>query len=138
MKSLAGAYMPIIIFMSDGYATDNYKKQLDIIRQNKMFRRATKIGFAVGDADVKMIAEVVGNSEAVIRTTDLEVFAKLMRFVSVTSSVLRSQSSTQTEGTTGADVVKEAEEQGMVDSQDLVEVLPDYSAEEPWVDPDWA
>lgn len=138
MKSLAGAYMPIIIFMSDGYATDNYKKQLDIIRQNKMFHRATKIGFAVGDADVKMIAEVVGNSEAVIRTTDLEVFAKLMRFVSVTSSVLRSQSSTQTEGTTGADVVKEAEEQGVVDSQDLVEVLPDYSAEEPWVDPDWA
>lgn len=138
MKSLTGAYMPIIIFMSDGYATDDYKKKLDIVRQNKMFHRATKIGFAIGDADVKMIAEVVGNSEAVIQTTDLATFAKLMKFVSVTSSVLRSQSSTDAGGTTGADVVKEAEEQGVVDVQDLVDSIPDYSAEEPWVDPDWA
>lgn len=138
MKSLTGAYMPIIIFMSDGYATDDYKKKLDIVRQNKMFRRATKIGFAIGDADLKMIAEVVGNSEAVIQTTDLATFAKLMKFVSVTSSVLRSQSSTDASGTSGADVVNEAEKQGIVDDQNRVDPGPDYSAEEPWVDPDWA
>lgn len=141
MKSLTGAYMPIIIFMSDGYATDDYKKKLDIVRQNKMFRRATKIGFAIGDADLKMIAEVVGNSEAVIQTTDLATFAKLMKFVSVTSSVLRSQSSTNSSGTTGADIVGGAQKSGLIDPPADIPPIPDYDPEEPvadWEDPDWA
>lgn len=67
LNSMMGALMPIIIFMTDGYATDDWEKKLDKVRENRWFRRATKIGFALGnDADKKMIASVVGNSEAVI------------------------------------------------------------------------
>ncbi|MGN0465516.1 MAG: VWA domain-containing protein [Lachnospiraceae bacterium] len=108
LNSMTGAYVPIIIFMSDGYATDDYKRELDKIRQNnKWFRRATKIGFAMGDnADLKMIAEVVGNSEAVIRTNDLDTFAKLIRFASVTASMLASQSQTSTTAVDGASIVE--------------------------------
>ncbi|MBQ4126313.1 MAG: hypothetical protein II595_10205, partial [Desulfovibrio sp.] len=36
--------------------------------------------------DKKMISEVVGNSEAVINTSDLSLFRRLMKYVSVTSS----------------------------------------------------
>ena len=39
-----------------------------------------------------MIADIVGNSEAVIQTNDLELFKRLLKFVSVTSSMLVSQS----------------------------------------------
>ena len=98
LNSIAGNYFPIIIFMSDGHATGDYKAQLDIIRRNRWFHRATKIGFALGsDPDLKMISEVVGNSEAVIRTDDLELFSSCIKFVSVTSSVLVSTSSIETE-----------------------------------------
>lgn len=107
LNSMTGAYLPLIIFMTDGYASDNYKKELEEIRKNKWFARATKIGFAIGDApDINMIADVVGNGEAVVRTTDLEVFAKMIKFASVTASVLNSTSRTTTEGATGADVIK--------------------------------
>lgn len=107
LKNTSGLFLPIIIFMTDGGATDNYKKQLDLIRKNKWFARATKIGFALGDApDVQMIAEVVGNSEAVITTNNLEVFSKFIKVVSVTSSMMCSATSVSSEDVQGADIVK--------------------------------
>jgi uncharacterized protein YegL len=73
LSDITGNYLPIIIFMTDGYATDDYKKALDKIRENPWFKRGTKIGFAIGDdPDTDMIAEIVGNPEAVLRTDDLE------------------------------------------------------------------
>ena len=49
LRSSSGTLLPIIIFMTDGYATDEYEKQLAVIKKNKLFRRAAKIGFAIGD-----------------------------------------------------------------------------------------
>ena len=109
LKSMTCALMPVIIFMTDGYATDDYENALQEIRKNRWFRRGTKIGFALGDdADVAMIASVVGNKEAVIQTTDLELFKRLMKFVSVTASMLVSQSATSDTASSGADIVKRA------------------------------
>ncbi|MGN0362313.1 MAG: VWA domain-containing protein [Bilifractor sp.] len=120
LKSMTGAYLPVIIFMTDGFPTDDYKKALAKINENKWFRRAAKIGFAIGDnADTQMIANIVGNSEAVIRTSDLELFARLLRFVSVTSSTLASQSRTSTEALSGADIVKSAMEEGVIEEKDV-------------------
>lgn len=105
LNSMTGALMPVIIFMTDGYATDDYVSALGKIRENKWFKRGTKIGFAIGDdADVAMIASVVGNKEAVIKTDDLELFARIMKFVSVTSSMLNSVSH-PAEVKTGGDAV---------------------------------
>ena len=57
LNSMTGALMPVIIFMTDGFATDNYETALEEIRKNRWFRRGTKIGFALGDdPDVKMIS----------------------------------------------------------------------------------
>lgn len=144
LQSMTGALMPVIIFMTDGYPTDSYMGELEKIRKNRWFHRATKIGFAIGDADLSMIASVVGNSEAVIQTTDLEVFKKLIRFVSVTASMLNSQSSTEKTAPTGASVVELAKK--TLDNPNSVSVkIPDssYSKEPPpkdnddWDDDDW-
>lgn len=106
LDSIAGNLMPIIIVMSDGYANDDYKKYLDKIRGNRWFKRATKIAFAIGDdADLQMLAEVVGDSEAVIRTSDMTAFAKMIKFVSVTSSMLVSTSSTTATEVKASDIV---------------------------------
>ena len=107
LQSMTGAYFPVIIFMTDGCATDDYQKALGAIRKNKWFTRATKIGFALGESpDMKMISEVVGNSEAVIKTEDLDLFGRLIKFASVTVSMLASQSKTSNDVLTGEDVVK--------------------------------
>jgi len=108
LQSMTGALMPIIIFMTDGMATDDWKSGLEVIRKNKWYQRGTKIGFAIGDnADVAMIASVVGNKEAVIKTTDLDLFRRLMKFVTVTSSMLVSTSQTPDTKTDAGDIVKD-------------------------------
>lgn len=134
LNSMTGALMPVIIFMTDGQATDNYQKALDEIRNNRWFRRATKIGFAVGEdheVDLTMLASVVGNSEAVIKTSDLELFRRLMKFVSVTASMLVSQPSTTKTETTGADIVKMAEESGELTSREKVNIPETQYIKEP-------
>lgn len=147
LNSMTGALMPVIIFMTDGYATDDYTKALDEIRKNRWFARGTKIGFALGDdPDVKMLSSVVGNSEAVIKTTDLDLFKKLMRFVSVTASMLVSQSTTTETASTGEDIMKRAKDELEVPDDSTVSLddneydkEPDPPAEDDddWDDGEW-
>ncbi len=149
LKSMTGTYLPIIIFMTDGSPTDEYRKDLEIIRQNKWYKRATKIGFAIGECDKETIAELVGNVEAVLSTDNLELFAKLIKFVSTTASMLCSASKTSSDDVSGASVVKEAID-SLDDTSDLdtdynydVENLPDDTLDDDdgaiWgEDPGWA
>lgn len=141
LNSMTGALMPVIIFMTDGQATTDYAKELAEIRKNRWFARGTKIGFAIGDdADIKMISEVVGNKEAVLKVNDLELFKRLMKFVSVTASMMVSQSATAETASTGADIVKQAKAD--LDISDEVTVHlddDDYNKEPdpPADDDDW-
>lgn len=146
LNSMTGALMPVIIFMTDGEATSDYTKELAEIRQNRWFARGTKIGFAIGEeADKKMISEVVGNSEAVLKVNDLELFKRLMKFVSVTASMLVSQSATAETASTGADIVKQAQAQlGVADDAVVHLDANDYDKEpdppaddDGWDDGDW-
>lgn len=132
LNSVTGALMPVIIFMTDGYATDDYETALEEIRQNRWFARGTKIGIAFGeDADVKMLSSVVGNSEAVIRPTDLDLFKRLMKFVSVTASMLVSQSSTTETAREGKDIIKQAQEELNVPAESIVHLEDDEYNKEP-------
>jgi len=137
LGSMMGALMPVMIFMTDGYATDNYEDALEEIRRNRWFARGTKIGFALGeDADVKMISSIVGNSEAVIKVTDNELFRRLMRFVSVTSSMVRSQSSTAENTPSGADILQQVD--GIPEEAKVKLEKDDYNPETQLVeDDDW-
>lgn len=146
LNSMTGALLPIVIFMTDGKATDDYAKELAEIRKNRWFARGTKIGFAIGDdADLKMISEVVGNSEAVVKVTDLELLKKLMKFVSVTASMMVSQSTTTETTSTGTDIVKQAKEDFGVSDDITVHLDADDYDKEPdppadddgWDDGDW-
>lgn len=146
LNSMTGALMPVIIFMTDGAPTSDYAKELAEIRKNRWFARGTKIGFAIGDdADVKMISEVVGNSEAVLKVNDLELFKRLMKFVSVTASMLVSQSATAETASTGADIVKQAQAQLGVSDDAVAHLDADDYDKEPdppadddgWDDDEW-
>ena len=138
LGSMVGSLMPVIIFMTDGEPTDEYEGELEAIRNNRWFKYATKIGFAVGDdANEKVIASVVGNSEAVISTTDLALFRKLMKFVTVTASKLVSQSATPETAVSGAGVVQDAIKQLGLDDGITPQLAPNqYNVEPPTPDAD--
>ena len=132
LNSMTGALMPVIIFMTDGYATDDYEEALEEIRQNRWFAHGIKIGIALGDEpDVIMLSSVVGNSEAVIKATDLELFKRLMKFVSVTASMLVSQSSTTKTVSTGGDIIKQAKDALGISSDAEVNLDDDQYDKEP-------
>ncbi len=124
----SGNLMPVIIFMTDGYPTDEYKPELEKIMRNKWFSKATRIGFAIGgNPDQEMIARLVGNSESVIRTKNLGDFAALLRWVSVTSSMLQSESRVTGWESIGVDAVNEAKRRAGYDESSF---RPDFDYRE--------
>lgn len=125
LSSMTSAYLPVIIFMTDGFATDDYERELQKIMRNKWFAKATRVGFAIGrNPDTEMIAKLVGSSEAVIRTDDLGVFARLLRFVSVSASTLAGNSHTRDQEITGTEAVHRALDMADVNQADVSSGLP--------------
>ena len=95
MKSATGNKCPIIIFLSDGYPTDDWRSALERIKGNKWYQQAIKIGIALGErADEKMLGEVVGNEKNVLKLEETERLANLIEVLSVTASLAGSVSQT--------------------------------------------
>lgn len=72
---------PIVIFMTDGYATDNYRYHLEQLRKNPIFMDAKKVGIAFNSsmgADRQMVQEVAGSAQKVVQVDDLDSFAKVL------------------------------------------------------------
>ena len=111
-------FAPVIILLSDGGPTDNYKKALDSIQQNNWFKYAIKIAIAIGnDADKKVLAEFTGNNEAVIEVHNRLALKSIIRFVSITSSQVNSQSSGIGDANKQAKVVSQVK--NYVDTQNI-------------------
>lgn len=123
MQTDKSPYLPIIIFAISGYASDNYQKALNAINQNKWFRSATKIGIAMGDnPDCTMIANIVGNVEAVIRIDDnLSTISHLIRFELAKSSNFSDDFFEVSDFANVAEFVD----------------CPPVPVDDPWCDPNW-
>ena len=107
MKSETGNKVPVIIFMSDGYPNDNWEHPLSELKNNKWYNAAIKIAFALGDnADTGVLAQVVNDPEAVIKTTNLTAFKNMIRIASVTASLAASTSRTTSDPIDGKTVVE--------------------------------
>lgn len=117
LSSSTGSFLPVIIFMTDGFANDDYEAALKRIRKNDWFNKATRVGFAIGrNPDVNMIAKLTGDSEAVIRTDDLGLFATMLKFVSTSSVSIVSRSYTSDVEVSGGAVVLDAANQADIGS----------------------
>ena len=114
MKSHTGNKIPVIIFMSDGYPNDNiWEQELSTLSGNKWFQSSIKIAFALGDgADENVLEKVVGDSKAVIKTSNLEKFKSMIRIVSATASLAASTSRTSNANVTGGDIISRIESDG--------------------------
>ena len=86
LRGEVGYKPPVLIFMSDGDPTDDYKSALkNISDNNKWFRLSEKICIAVdSDSDVEVLQEIAGGGdkakgrECVIQVSELEYLKKLI------------------------------------------------------------
>ena len=67
---------------------------LEKLKGNQWFKVACKIAIAIGDdADKNVLADFTGNMESVITVHDVDSLKKMIKAVSITSSMVNSQSS---------------------------------------------
>ncbi len=93
MSDITGSFAPAIFLMSDGAPTDNYKEGLEQLWSNNWFKKAIKVAVAIGEnANKDVLAEFTGSDETVLSVHNPEMLKKMIRFVSVTSSQIGSQS----------------------------------------------
>lgn len=91
LQEPAGVKAPVIIMLSDGEPTDDYKAGLKKLQQNKWFKKSIKIALGVDDANMDVMAEFTGSKESAIYLKDKGLLKKLIHVVSVTSSSVGSQ-----------------------------------------------
>ena len=86
LQNEAGNYVPIIILISGGSPTDDFKGGLEVLKQNKWFELSIKIAVAIGqDADKNVLAEFTGTKETVVPIMNKAVMKKIIRLVSIRS-----------------------------------------------------
>lgn len=95
LKSDTGHFAPVIILLSDGEPTDDYKSGIKELKGNKWFKASIKVAIAIGDdANKNILAEFVGNMETVITVHDTESLKNIIQIVSRGVSQIGSQSTT--------------------------------------------
>ena len=93
MSDATGSFAPAIFLMSDGAPTDDFKRGLEKLKQNKWFKKAIRVALAIGrDVNEEVLAEFTGNMEAVIHAHNPEELRKWIQFVSVRASEIGSKS----------------------------------------------
>ena len=94
LQEAAGSYAPVIILISDGGPTDDFDRALEEIKKNNWFKHSIKVAIAIGnDADKNVLARFTGTSESIVEVHNKAALKNFLRFVSVTSSQVNSQSS---------------------------------------------
>lgn len=128
LQDKVGHYAPVIILMSDGAPTDDFKGGLAVLKQNKWFGAAIKIALAIGqDADCDVLAEFTGTKELVIPIQNKTAMKRMIRFISVTSSRIGSSNN-------GASSGHEAKQQQVIDAvqTEREELAPEEDIDEGW------
>ena len=90
MSSSAGAYTPLIIFMTDGKPSDMglYPEELAKLKQNKWFRYATRAGIAIEEGALspeckRVLLEITENEKNVYEAKNTVVLAKQIELVTL-------------------------------------------------------
>lgn len=93
LSSQTGAYAPVIILLSDGAPTDDWKGALTRIKQNNWFKHAIKIAIDIeSGSDRDVLTEFTGNSEAILDAKDKSTLKNMIHKVSVRASEFQSHS----------------------------------------------
>lgn len=128
MKTASGSYAPVIILLSDGEPTDDYRSGLATLQNNNWYKYATKAAIGIGaNADFGVLAEFTGDEDMVISVYDEEELKQWIKFLTVTSSQIAMKG--------GENVKSKIGDRVKAEKGETVEAKPEKAATEGMVTP---
>ena len=111
MAEPTGSRVPAIILMTDGQPTDEWKHPLAKLKNNPWFKAGVKVAIAIGDesTNVSVLEEFTGDKEAVITVHNVDQLKKIIKTVSVSASLVASQSASVGVSSTGGSAPADAQ-----------------------------
>ena len=110
LSSTAGAYTPLIIFMTDGKPSDMglYPEQLRILKQNKWFKHSTRAGIAIEEGALspeckRVLLEFTENESNIYEAKNTVILAKQIELVTLTGVDLVTQQGSIQNSSTSVD-----------------------------------
>ena len=98
------ALPPVLVLLSDGQPTDDYKKALTELKKLPWGKKAVKIAISIGqDADDDVLEEFTGNKELVLQANNAAALTKMIKWASTAASLVSAPASVamDDEGATG-------------------------------------
>jgi uncharacterized protein YegL len=90
MVRASGSVAPVLFLLSDGEPTDKYQDGLQALKDNDWYKVAAKVSIGYGQSNDAVLREFTGNPETVLHTDNPKDLKDLIRFVTITSSVVAS------------------------------------------------
>jgi uncharacterized protein YegL len=85
------ALPPVIVLLTDGQPTDDYKKSLQKFQKLPWAKKAVKIAISIGqDADDDVLLEFTGNRELILQANNANMLAKMIKWASTAVSTVSS------------------------------------------------
>lgn len=92
------ALPPVIVLLSDGQPTDDYKKGLDKLLHLPWGKKAVRIAISIGqDADDDILQEFTGNRELVLQANNPQALVKMIKWASTAASLVSAPASRATD-----------------------------------------
>lgn len=88
------ALPPVLVLLSDGQPTDDYKKNLDKLLHLPWGKKAVRIAISIGqDADDSVLEEFTGNRELVLKANNATMLTKMIKWASTAASMVSAPAS---------------------------------------------
>jgi len=88
------ALPPVLVLLSDGQPTDDYKKSLDKLLHLPWGKKAVRIAISIGqDADDDVLQQFTGNRELVLQANSPEALVKMIKWASTAASMVSAPAS---------------------------------------------
>jgi len=83
------ALPPVMVLLSDGQPTDDYKKGLTKLMSQPWAKKSVRIAISIGqDADDKVLEEFTGNRELVLQANNATSLTKMIKWASTAVSLV--------------------------------------------------
>ena len=130
------ALPPVIVLLTDGYPTDDWKRPLDKLLKMPWGKKAVKVAIAIGkDAERSVLEAFTGNPEAVLDAGNPEVLTHFIKWASTVASAVSNPTSNPMEVGDVQETEQssqETQEPRMLDGNITLPDLDDVNAEDVW------
>ena len=93
-----GSVAPVLFLLSDGAPTDDYQSGLARLKNNAWYKVAARVAIGYGECNDAVLYEFTGNEETIMHTNNPQELKNMIKFVTITSSMVASGSSVASTG----------------------------------------